>query len=236
MKEEVLNIVYTYYNNQHALEKQLENWQAYPKDIADRIRLILVDDHSQVPVKGDFNLPLDITLLRIDKDIPWNQPGARNLGFKFVTTDWAFVSDIDHLLTAEACRLLIDKGKDPLRVYYFDRQILIDDVVKPFRPHPNSYLISRGTFWKVGGYHEDFCGNYGSDDSFFNYLLERQFTIERLQEVQLTTFPSHDNNTHLDRDKKKNTKLLKRKIREYNKGRYDNNSLLRFPWHIVSLY
>lgn len=34
---------------------------------------------------------------------------------------------------------------------------------KAIHPHPNSMLMTRAMFWKVGGYDEELSGHYGTD-------------------------------------------------------------------------
>ena len=235
MDREALNIVYPFYNNYAALQQQIRNWKRYPSELADKVRIIIVDDHSTEPLCIDEPLPMKVTILRIDQDIPWNQPGAKNLGFKFVTTNWALTTDIDHVVTSETCQQVLSEHRDLSTVYYFSRQIVIDNVTTEFRPHPNSFLICRNYFWEVGGYDEDFCGNYGNDDTLFNKLLKKKLKTVRWDHIKLVAFPT-DDNTHLIRSTKTNQKLLRQKLKNIDRGRYHNGNILRFPWHIVKLY
>jgi hypothetical protein len=34
---------------------------------------------------------------------------------------------------------------------------------EPIPPHPNSWLMTRALFWKIGGYDEKLSGHYGTD-------------------------------------------------------------------------
>jgi len=82
-----------------------------------KLHFILIDDCSDSKADLKINFPINLTLLRITDNIPWNQPGAKNLGFKFAKIDWIFTSDIDHVLQPEMCGKLIELKKEKKTVY-----------------------------------------------------------------------------------------------------------------------
>jgi hypothetical protein len=84
---EMLTIVYSYYNSIKAVEIQVDNWSQYPIELMKKLHFILIDDCSDSKANLKINFPINLTLLRVTDNIPWNQPGAKNLGFKFAKTD-----------------------------------------------------------------------------------------------------------------------------------------------------
>jgi predicted glycosyltransferase involved in capsule biosynthesis len=227
----MLTIVYSFYNNIEAVEIQIDNWSQYPIELMKNLHFILVDDCSDSKADLTINFPINLTLLRITDKIPWNQPGAKNLGFKFAKTDWIFTSDIDHVLQPEMCEKLIELKKDKKIVYYFSR---LTDKGESRHSHANSFLIHKDVFWELGGYDEDFCGHYGYDDILLRTIIKSRCETEHLNSVYLINYPflcSSD----LERNRRKNKRLLKRKKKQLEKGKYQNKKILRFNWESVKV-
>ncbi len=224
-----LTLVYPYYENRACLERQMRSWTQLPRDVSFRIEFLLVDDGSPEPAIVAPDGPINITLVRVKENIPWNQPGARNLGLKLAEGDWVMASDIDHLLPAEGLHQVLSLNKDAGTIYFFER-VAEGGLAK--NPHPNSFLISRRTFWEVGGYDEDFCGHYGYDDNFLRQRFERTYRIVYLKEPALVEF-EHGATRGLDRSRRHNRRLLRKKRKLLEKGKYRNGRTVRFEWEIV---
>jgi len=210
----MLTIVYPYYNSIKAVEIQIDNWSQYPIELMKKLHFIMIDDCSNS---------------KADLAINWNQPGAKNLGFKFSKTDWVFTSDIDHVLQPEMCEKLIELKKDKKTVYYFSR---LTDKGESRDSHPNSFLIHKDVFWELGGYDEDFCGHYGYDDILLRTMIQSHCKTEHLNSVHLINHPSLCS-SDLDRNRRKNKRLLKRKKKQLQKGKYQNKRILRFNWEVA---
>src|SRR4029079_16997972 len=77
-----------------AVLELFERYSRYDSALLDRVHFVVVDDGS--PVRYDVPaLELNLTWIRIDRDIAWNQPGARNVGVFHARADNVFVTDID---------------------------------------------------------------------------------------------------------------------------------------------
>jgi hypothetical protein len=224
-----LTLVYPFYNNRICLERQLEFWTRLPRELAERIEILMVDDGSPQPAVVPANFPNNLTCLRAKEDIPWNQPGARNLGLKLAEGEWAIASDIDHLLNAEGLKKILSLDKNSGTVYFFSRR---REDGSARSPHPNSFLISRKMFWDVGGYDEDFCGHYGYDDSFLRLRLERSCRILLLPEPTLVELDCGAT-PGLSRSRRRNRRLLKKKRRLLHRGKYKNGRTVRFEWELA---
>lgn len=180
----VLTLIMPTYMNSRMLRLQYEGWAAWPEKLKRRVEIILVDDGSPDPavkVKRPKGLPT-LRIYRVTEDRPWHQHGARNLGADQAGEGWLLLTDMDHVLSeASAVSLLkmIDKGKlDEDTIYMLDR--VEADTGEPTRdgngrpkPHPNSFVVTRDLYWKIGGYDEAFCGLYGTDSLF----RARAFTV-----------------------------------------------------------
>lgn len=174
-------LVCPFYRNVSMLTHQLEVWEQYPEGLD----IIVVDDGSPEPA-----LPLvkaskrtDIKVFRIEKDIPWNRGGARNLGSRMADTKWLIHIDIDHVLPPECVPALLDYRADAKQFYRFERfrRGMADETRKkdaldpkvtygPIKPHGDSYMVAHDMYWRVGGYDEDYSGCLGGGSPFLKQL------------------------------------------------------------------
>jgi len=131
-------------------------------------------------------LALDVWMIGID--VPWNQPEANNLAFLKSRTEWICRTDIDHYFDpSQVARMLLlieDKGPESAEVFSFSRRfgsLLTPSSsswwrsrVWPFlKPHPNTLLLTKTTYWEAQGFDESFSGNYGYDDIDFRRRLPK---------------------------------------------------------------
>ena len=86
---ELSYVVPVYFNtgNTSALADLLRTYAGYDSALLDRLQFIIVDDCSPTPPEIPADIDLNILLLRINEDIAWNQPGARNLGITYARSD-----------------------------------------------------------------------------------------------------------------------------------------------------
>lgn len=168
------------YLNSGMIALQYEGWAAWSQGIKDRTKIILVDDGSPEPVADvprPEGLP-DLQIYRVTEDRPWHQHAARNLGAHVADEGWMLLTDMDHVLEEAAARALFEEKLDPERIYTMHR--FEADTRKPTlgkdgrpKPHPNSFVLTRELYWRIGGYDEDYCGIYGTDGLFRMRAAER---------------------------------------------------------------
>lgn len=173
-----LTLIMPYYNNPTMLALHYRVWsREWERQYADRTKFIIVDDGSVTEPAAAVERPgrLDIEIYRVTEDRPWHQHAARNLGAHVAPREgWMLLTDMDHVLSPGAVCQLFNKLPRliTLRAYMLDRieattgrQTINPKNGEP-KPHPNSFLMTRETFWEMGGYDEDFCGVYGTDRMF----------------------------------------------------------------------
>jgi hypothetical protein len=184
----MLTIVMPYYDNASMLSLHYRTWKGWPGKIRKAVEVVIVDDGSPTSPASNVPRPYDLPAIRIYRvleDKPWHQHGARNLGAHVAEDGWLLLTDMDHLLTAASAIALLKKiGRRELdkgTAYMLDR-IEADTGLPTLghdlnpKPHPNSFVITRSMFWRIGGYDEDLCGLYGTD----RFFRERVFaTAER---------------------------------------------------------
>lgn len=174
----MLTLAMPFYQNPGMLALQYRTWLGWPVKARSGVKVVIVDDGSPegpaANVPRPYGLP-EIEIYRVTEDRPWHQHAARNLAASVALEGWLLLTDMDHVLTAEAVAMLlkaIGKGKlDEGTVYMLDR-VEADTGLptlgkdhKP-KPHPNSFVMTRAMFWRIGGYDERATGFYGTDKLF----------------------------------------------------------------------
>jgi hypothetical protein len=171
MRRPVLSIVFAYYENPQMLALQCERLAALPKSVLSQIEVIVVDDssprHPAVAVIPE-KFPVTLAIFRIDTDKPWNQDAARNIGAWEARGTLLLLTDIDHVVPRATVEALL-KDADTHEVFSLGRGAHFSAAI--VAPHVNSYVMSRETYWDIGGYDEDFWGMYGSDWLFRRRVL-----------------------------------------------------------------
>lgn len=197
-----LTLVLPYYRNLGMFLEHQRIWATWPESLRARLHVIVVDDGSP----KEFRIPgkaVTITGLaslrryRILKDIRWNWLACRNLGMSQATTDWVLLTDIDHVLPAEALEQLTTMDLDPAKVYRLGRV----DAPHPWpytlsecpvreakRFHPNTWLLTRAMFERIGGYDERLSGCYGTDGEFKDRVRKQARAVVQLGDALMVRY------------------------------------------------
>lgn len=233
-----LSCVTHFYLNQgspEAILNLLRRYERYSPDLLDRVQFVIVDDGS--PLR--FEIPhfdLNLTWLRVDEDIRWNNPGSRNLGVVYAKSDKVLLTDLDHEFPEETLRAMGDAppcGKNAYKIYRRDVE------TGAFRKgHSNTFFLSRARFLRFGGYDEEFCGHYGSDDSRFVKYQKAHGTLFLYFPKQYVCFKRDDidksRSYHsLHRDLSFNTPVDSRKrleMKEFGHEAGHSRMFLEFTW------
>ena len=162
-----ITLVMPYYRNPSMFREQQRIWASYPEDLKANFHAIVVDDGSPdeqaLPHVQETGIA-SFQLYRIGVDVRWNWLACRNLAMSKATTAWALMTDIDHVVPAKTLRNLLTKSLNSKYVYRFSR---VDaPKMTPYKPHPNSWFLTRKMFDAIGGYDERFSGYYGTDGEF----------------------------------------------------------------------
>lgn len=198
----MFTVLYTYFGQKERI----------PGIIKQGLNTVIVDDCSHEPLG-----PIEgIKIVRIIDDIKWNQPGARNLGFH-VSNGWIVCADIDHLVLKENIEQLEKTNLKRGTIYYLGREDTNS---------VNIYVIHKDDFDSIGGYDEDFCGNYGYDDIHFYNKCRVLLDVQELRHIKAKVYAKESSSIG-NRDTTHNLELIKRKGLEPTER-------LRFKWEYVS--
>lgn len=192
-------LVMAYYENPGMLRKQFEAIRALPAQLRDLLSVVIVDDGSpKDPAREEdlANVPLQIYRMR--KDVRWNQDACRNIGVRHAETNWVLMTDIDHVVPEDTWSTVLLRAWDPECAYRFARVSAPD--LLPYKPHPNTWLLTKRKFDEAGGYDERFAGFYGTDADFRD-RLEKVATFKNIKEriirIPRTVVPDASTTTYL---------------------------------------
>lgn len=203
----MINVFYTYYGQR----------QMIPIIQAQGIEVTIIDDGSPEPlgkVEG-------CTVYRINEDIKWNIPGAKNLGFH-VLDGWILHLPIDHIIDKATLDRLdtIDRDEDTV---IYPGGLFPDGTPETILPH-DMVLMHKSAFERIGGYDEDFAGYYGYEDGlFWEHCKANLKCIERY-DIRIQWYPQGYTDNP-DRDSSRNLEMYLQK----DKTRMTTPKL-RFTW------
>jgi len=161
-----------YYRNQQMLREQLTRIAALPLRCRENIEVLVCDDGSPDGDAQGFEIGCVLRIFKIGVDVRWNQDAARNVCAHFARAPWLLLTDMDHLVPAATWNFIQAAKLNPRTVYRFGRDTWEgsgpdgEPLLTPYKPHPNTWLMSAAMYWEIGGYDERFAGLYGTDALF----------------------------------------------------------------------
>lgn len=167
----MISINITYYNEPHFLIW----WYKAVKRLEDAgcpFILNIGDDgsmrHPAVDFFEKYPPTSNMRLFRVKEDIGFNSHGTRNLLMKQTTTDWNLMSDIDRRYPDKTLRSIYKNEANLAKTRYYSFWEIRQS--SPDRFSVNEYLVHKETFWKTGGYDEEFVNIHFGDRYFLDTL------------------------------------------------------------------
>lgn len=182
-----LTIIFSTYGQPLMLEKQVEVLASYPDELKNRLAIIIADDCGTPPVGLEDVEPLlsgfrRVEVFRVEKDIPWNQPGARNLAMHHAS-GWCLMLDCDMTFSVEMMNRALDAIAGRRRGEVIKWVLRHVDSGEVDTSSPNTWLIHRDDFFAVGGYAEHYAGNKGWSDCTLQDCLKATFKIHHRTDI-----------------------------------------------------
>lgn len=169
----MITLVTTYFEDPYRLKDYIE--KQFNEEYFSE--LIIVDDGSpRQPAEPIVkNYPeKNIKLFRVKEDIGFNSHGARNLAMKHVETEWAYMTDIDRDLIGQFAPVIDRYVRSAEPNEYFNTLLGRTQVTH------NDYCVRTESWWKSGGY----------DEEFVNWHVGDRIFVERLNSyLSPTTIP-----------------------------------------------
>ena len=215
MKGKKITFSLLYYNDEQNIRPHLKEWETYN----DLVKFQIIDDGSLIPakkiLKDTIFSELDSTLYRIEDDIPWNIPGARNLSAAVCDTELMLICDMDQVFDRRAVQEM-NALEGKAGIFYSFRR-------KNNRKTCGTMLVSIKDWWKAGGYDEDMAGSYGHNDPLFRRQLRNAKARELTPEIYCEQLSADCALDRRSNNKEKYHKKIKNLPRE-------NWNCLRFNW------
>lgn len=214
----------------------LNYYASFSPEVLDKLEFIIVDDHSPVQVKIPSSININYRLFRITDDIVWNQGGARNLGAVH-SVQKMILTDCDHRFPEKLLKKIIASKTPQNTLYTFKRN---DADGRVIIGHRNTFYTSKYVFFKALGVDEEFCGNYGCEDTMFRLFARRQgIKLRHLTRWIKIYTPEIDreNSYHdLPRNGEVNSRLKKKKealLKTKDHYRAHSKKFLNFRYRLV---
>lgn len=230
-----VTLVMAYYDNPDMLKEQYAKLRALPANYRDMLCVVVVDDGSpRWPAFAEDLDGIGLQVFRIDVDVRWNQDAARNIGVHHAETNWVLLTDIDHVVSMEAWKQVLFRKWNEHMAYQFHRVSAPE--MTQYKHHPNSWLMSRALYNRVGGYDERFAGYYGTDGDFKNRLAGLPTPIKFIKSPLIRYPRSHiadASTTTYARKQGEDGVNIKRIKFERSQEEYPAPRTLTFPYHKV---
>ncbi len=188
-----LALIYSYYDNPEMYLRQVREWNSYPEKLKKHLSIMITDDCSfKYPLRDIQKKPDGIYCARfqITRKVPWNWLACRNLGAKKAKASFLLLTDMDHMLSVKAFGKLMERILS--RKLHSDWVYLFTRVDAPnntkYKPHNDSFLMSKKLYWRIGGYDEELAGHYGTSGRYRNRAFATAKGNHRLK-IPLTRFP-----------------------------------------------
>lgn len=234
-------LILPFYLNQGMLREQQARLAELPAEIRQALHLIVVDDGSpSEPAQDVWDPPAGLgsaRLYRTKVDVRWNWLFCRNLGVDQAQTEWLFLTDIDHVVPLATWQVLMTEALDPTMVYRFSR---VDaPYLTPYKPHPNTWCLTKRLYDRVGGYDERLSGFYGTDYDFRNRVRANASAVVIREDVIIRypreVIPDASTTTYgrkEPQDKPNVRRLLDERLCQ--RGEKAKTKRLTFPWSRVA--
>lgn len=168
-----VTIFHPYYKNKATLERLLATYWAAPASAKERLVLMIVDDASPLDPAAEVvrafakrhpdGAPFEVRVVTLEEDIGFNVAGARNTGVEAAPTEVVVFADIDFAVPPGEVEALLraapDLEADPFRLYCVRHE-------KDW--YTTMWMVSKKAFRLLGGYDEDYSGQYGGEEQDFH--------------------------------------------------------------------
>jgi len=233
------------------LDVWFETIRSYTAEMLAELELVIVDDCGSpvAEIPEDIQALLPCQLFRVTEDIPWNQPGARNLALEHVKTRLVLFVDPDMVFPKAMMEKMLMAGAEleEHRVIRYQLRHRMGHAKGHIDPSsPNTWFMHADDFRRVGGYDEDYSGHKGWSDVQLLDIMRTVFKVRHDPTLYAEFYSRKEIDDadvqSLDRCVKHNKYIRLGKVRQANLtggwGKYARDVVckrpsLRFKWERV---
>lgn len=182
-----LSIVTPVLNSHEVVRRQLLHYQMM--ELPDDVEIIFVDDGSDPPIVDTIGVR-NLTIHATNDTRPWTWAVARNAGARIARGEYLLMCDLDYIIPKSAIEDTLELRQDRMNfrrefailnesghIVQGEAQVLeyglspqrLQDRGFKVSAHTNDFVMRKETYWKLGGYREDFIGRpypQGEDRDF----------------------------------------------------------------------
>jgi len=212
-----MNMIFLYYDNPRMLKIQIRYWNSYAGILTQIPEILLVDDSSPrtnaAKIVKKVGCEIPIRIFRINENIQWNMPGARNLGCHHAK-GWIYMSDIDTVIPKVEAKKLFEKYPLDENCFYMPKRVWLPGST-PAAPAIVNLLYHKSQYQKIGGYDEDYSGSYYKEDVDYIERLKRSIPMVERNDVTIKvvhhSVVSDSRTRGMSRDRSRNQQLFQEK-------------------------
>ncbi len=233
------------------LDVWFQTLRSYFPDMLAEMELLIVDDCGTPPavIPDDITQMLKCRLFRVTEQIPWNQPGARNLALEHAKTKLILFVDPDMVFPPAMMERILDAGQTLGQrqvIRFMLRHRVGRSAGQIDASSPNTWFLHVDDFRQIGGYDEDYSGNKGWSDVQLLDVMRACYKIHHRKDLFAEFYSAEEVSdamvSSLDRSTKANKRLRILKGKEarmvrgwprWAKRQWESGKRLRFQWERV---
>ena len=243
---ERLTLIHPFFGEVERFKLLMETWKSYPREIKDKLDIIIVDDCGTPSVKSLLTpsvtkrINFNLKVYEIEDDLKHNTPGALNLGVMVALTPWVLIMDSDCTFNAAAMQQIMEYKPVEGTIYKFNRLRITDNDhwAKNQRFLPCTMLMHKNIFLDVNGFDEDFTGarsgGYAYFDNYYDWKIRKEgYNILVIREIIATEWMEDVVGPKIYRT---DAELMINKKIMYGKQKTEipnNNNIMQFAWKRV---
>ena len=173
-----VSLIHPYYKDRKRLDLQFGIWSQWSERVCKAVDITIVDDGSPEPLQltsseQEFfeRKGIKFAVFRILEDLKWNTPGALNLGVLVSPQPWVLFQDSDCFFESSMWEKILDLDHPINKIGKFERKRYGNPETENLENHRYlncTMLMHKHVFMHLGGFDEDFTGQYSGGYGFFD--------------------------------------------------------------------
>jgi len=165
-----LSICFSTFGQPVMLKRWFDAFLNEPEEYRNRCEVVCVDDCGD-PAAEVPDLP-NVRLYRVTDNLPWNQPGARNLAVQQASSRVVLLCDVDMTIPPGMLRKFVAEAAQHQPKIVIRPHLVHSKSGKKDFSSPNVHLMRKADFLAIGGYSEEYVGYKGYSDVTLLHIIK----------------------------------------------------------------